>query len=65
VSNLSHQAPLSLVLAQLGRLFSPEPGAPPPGDPKFLPDDVPELMPDQLLEVRYGRGRADLRSSGR
>ena len=39
---VSCQAPLRLVLAQLGRLISPEPGAPPPGDPKFLPADVRE-----------------------
>ena len=59
------QAPFRLVLAQLGRLISPEPGAPPPGDPKFLPADVPELMPDQILEMRYGRGRAEPRWSVR
>ena len=65
MSTLSHRAPLSLVLAQLGRLLSPEPGAPPPGDPKFLPADVAELMPDQILEMRYGRGRAKPRWSER
>jgi hypothetical protein len=62
---VSCQVPLRLVLAQLGRLISPEPGAPPPGDPKFLPADVPELMPDQILEMRYGRGRAEPRWSVR
>lgn len=46
------------LLVQLGRLFNPEPDAPSPDDPKFLPADVPEMTPDQLLEVRYGRGRA-------
>ena len=65
VSNLSHRASLSLALAHLGRLLKAEPGAPSPGDPKFLPDDVPELTPDQLLEMRYGRGRADPRRSVR
>lgn len=59
MSTNSYQAPLSLVLAQLGRLLAPEPGAPLPGEPKFLSDDVPELMPDQILEMRYGLGRAD------
>jgi hypothetical protein len=56
---------LSLALAHLGRLLKAEPGAPLPGDPRFLPDDVPELMPDQILEMRYGRGRADARRSDR
>ena len=65
VSNLSHRASLSLALAHLGRLLKAEPGAPSPDDPKFLPDDVPELTPDQLLEMRYGRGRADPRRSVR
>ena len=65
VSNLSHRASLSLVLAQLGRLLTAEPGAPSPGDPRFLPDDVPELTPDQVQEMRYGRGRADARRSDR
>src|SRR5580692_9152381 len=65
VITVLRQAPFRLVLAQLGRLISPEPGAPPPGDPKFLPADVPELMPDQILEMRYGRGRAEPRWSVR
>ena len=65
MSNLSHRVSLSLALAQLGRLLKAEPGAPLPGDPRFLPDDVPELMPDQILEMRYGRGRADARRSDR
>ena len=65
MSNLSHRAALSLALAHLGRLLKAEPGVPSPGDPKFLPDDVPELTPDQILEMRYGRGRADTRRSDR
>jgi hypothetical protein len=56
---------LSLALARLGRLLKAEPGGPSPGDPRFLPDDVPELTPDQLLEMRYGRGRADAQRSHR
>ena len=65
MSNSSHRASFSLALAHLGRLLKAEPGAPLPGDPRFLPDDVPELMPDQILEMRYGRGRADARRSDR
>ena len=66
MSNLSHRASLSLALAQLGRLLrKPNPAPHLPGDPRFLPDDVPELMPDQMLEMRYGRGRADARRSDR
>src|ERR1700687_3598760 len=47
VSNLSHRASWSLALSHLGRLLRAEPGAPSPDDPKFLPDDVPVLTPDQ------------------
>ncbi len=65
VSNLSHRASLSLALAHLGRLLKAEAGAPSPDDPRFLPDDVPELTPDQLMEMRYGRGRADTRRCDR
>ena len=53
---LTHRAPLSSVLAQLGRAF---PGAssdrPIDHDPVFLPD-FPMLAPDLALEMGYGKG---------
>ena len=56
MNTLHPRAPYSL-LVQLGRLFNPEPDPPSPHDPRFLPADIPEMTPDQLMEVRYGRGR--------
>ena len=57
---LPNQAPLSLILARLGRLFVPAadsgPGAPPLDDPMFLPDFA-TLTPDQAQELRLGLGR--------
>ena len=54
-----HQAPFSLVLAQLGRVlvaaFPPD-RAQPGHDPIFLPDFA-TLTPDQAQEMRYGKGR--------
>jgi hypothetical protein len=57
VISLSHQAPFSLVLVQLGRVFSlPREKVAPPHDPVFLPGDV-GLTPDQMLEMRFAQGR--------
>ena len=58
-----HQARFGLVRAQLGRALFAASRAPAgqdrrrsPHDPVFLPDFVP-LTPDQVLEMRYGKGR--------
>ena len=57
------QAPLSLVLAQLGRAIAAASAALPPPrrspgryDPVFLPDFA-TFTPDQAQEMRYGKGR--------
>ena len=55
--SLSHQAPFSSVLAQLGRVFAlPPENVAPPHDPVFLPDDA-GLTPDQVLEMSFVQGR--------
>ena len=58
-----HQAPFGLVLAQLARVLAAATAAllqpervPPPHDPVFLPDFA-ALTPDQVQEMRYGKGR--------
>jgi hypothetical protein len=59
------QAPLGLVLAQLGRVLAaaslsnvPRYAASSPDDPVFLPDFA-ALTPDQAQELRYGKRRRD------
>jgi hypothetical protein len=59
----THQAPLGLVLARLGRVLAAAScGSPHPyrrassDDPVFLPDFA-TLTPDQAQELRYGKGR--------
>ena len=59
MTTLLHRPSFSVVLAQLGRLLKPEPGDRPSSDPKFLQDGFSVATPDQILEMRYGRGRAD------
>lgn len=60
MTTLPYQAPFSLMLARLGRLFPPAPhngpGAPSLDDPMFLPDFA-TLTPDQAQELRLGLGR--------
>lgn len=54
---LTHRAPLSSVLAQLGRALAAESSDRPiDHDPVFLPD-FPMLTPDLALEMGYGKGR--------
>ena len=57
VTALPYRAPLSLVLARLGRAFTlPPENVAPPHDPVFLPDSF-GLTPDQMQEMHYGQGR--------
>lgn len=54
---LPYRAPLSLVLARLGRAFTlPPENVAPPHDPVFLADSF-GLTPDQAQEMHYGQGR--------
>jgi hypothetical protein len=52
----THRAPLSSVLAQLGRALPAASGDRPiDHDPIFLPD-FPVLTPDLVFEMDYGKG---------
>ena len=54
---LTHWAPVSPVLAQLGRVFiNGSSDRPIDHDPVFLPD-FPILTPDLASEMGYGKGR--------
>ena len=68
---LPHRAPFGPAFARMGRLLHDRAGirwlahrvAPLPHDPEFLPDIAP-LTPDQVQEVRYGRGRGSSNAKG-
>jgi hypothetical protein len=57
VTTATYRAPVSSVLAQLGRILTSDSSDRPIDyDPVFLPD-FPMLTPDLALEMGYGKGR--------